>query len=88
MSSLNAIMSIAASGLQASQGALGVTTNNIANSNTPGYTREVVNLTESPTTQQGNLQLGSGVTFQGFTSIRSPTHCSWWNPFLRIRLAE
>jgi flagellar hook-associated protein 1 FlgK len=70
MSSLNSIMSIATEGLQAEQGALAVTTNNIANSNTPGYTREVVNLSESTTVNQGGLQLGTGVTLQGFQSIR------------------
>jgi flagellar hook-associated protein 1 FlgK len=63
-------MSIAGGGLQAAQGALNVTANNIANSDTPGYTREVVNLSESPTVDQGNSQLGTGVTLQGFTSIR------------------
>jgi flagellar hook-associated protein 1 FlgK len=70
MSSLTAIMSIAAGGLQADQGALSVTSNNIANSDTPGYTREVVNLSESPTINEGGLQLGTGVTLQGFQSIR------------------
>lgn len=70
MSTLNSIMSIAGGGLQAAQGALNVTSNNIANSDTPGYTREVVNLSESPTVDQGNLQLGTGVTLQGFTSVR------------------
>lgn len=71
MSTLNSIMSIAGTGLQASQGALNVTANNISNSDTPGYTREVVNLTQSPTIQENNLQVGTGVTFQGFTSVRN-----------------
>ena len=70
MSTLNSIMSIAGEGLQAAQGALNITSNNIANSDTPGYTREVVNLSESPTVDQGNVQLGTGVTLQGFTSVR------------------
>jgi flagellar hook-associated protein 1 FlgK len=63
-------MAIASSSLQAEQGALAITTNNIANSDTPGYSREVVNLTESQTVDQGNMQLGTGVTLQGFQSIR------------------
>jgi flagellar hook-associated protein 1 FlgK len=70
MSSLNAIMSIATGSLQAEQGALAVTTNNISNSNTPGYSREVVNFTESPTIDEGGIQQGTGVTLQGFQSIR------------------
>jgi flagellar hook-associated protein 1 FlgK len=70
MSSLNSILSIALSGLQADQGALSVTGNNIANSDTPGYTREVVNLTESAPVTEGNLQMGTGVTMQGYTSVR------------------
>ncbi len=70
MGTLNSIMSIAGEGLQASQASLNVTANNISNSDTPGYTREVVNLTESQTVQQGGLNLGTGVTMQGFTSVR------------------
>jgi flagellar hook-associated protein 1 FlgK len=68
--SLNSILSIASGSLQAEQGALSVTTNNIANSNTPGYSREVVNLTESQPVDDGNQQMGTGVTLQGFQSIR------------------
>jgi len=64
-------MSIAGEALQSAQGALNVTANNIANSDTPGYTREVVNLTESPTVHQGTLQMGTGVSLQGFTSVRN-----------------
>ena len=49
MSSLNASLFTALSGLAAEQGALQATTNNVANVNTPGYTREVpVLLTRDP----------------------------------------
>ena len=41
MSSLNASLAIALSALDAEQGALAATTNNVANVNTPGYSREV-----------------------------------------------
>jgi flagellar hook-associated protein 1 len=70
MSNLNSIMSIATGSLQAEQGALSVTTNNIANSNTPGYSREVVELSESQPISDGNIQMGTGVTLQGFQSVR------------------
>ena len=39
---LNSIMNSALTGLFTSQSALSVTSNNIANVNTPGYAREVV----------------------------------------------
>jgi flagellar hook-associated protein 1 FlgK len=45
MSSLSNILGIASSGLQASQTALSVVSNNVANVNTTGYVREVVNQT-------------------------------------------
>lgn len=70
MPSLNSIMSIALSGLQSSQGALDVTSNNIANSSTTGYTREVVNLSESGPVTQNGVSYGTGVTLNGYTSVR------------------
>ena len=39
MSSLFGTLSIAVGALQAEQGALSATTNNVANANTPGYSR-------------------------------------------------
>ena len=51
---------ISTSALQAFQNAIAVTSNNIANANTPGYTEESVNLaTAIP--QPGSLSIGSGV---------------------------
>ncbi len=70
MPGLNTSLSIAVQALQAEQGALNVTTNNIANVNTPGYSREVVNFTEAPVSQEGNVAYGTGVTLQGFQSVR------------------
>ncbi len=46
MSSLSTSLWIAEQALQATQGALDVTTNNIANASTPGYSRERRILTE------------------------------------------
>ncbi len=51
--SLNGITNSALSGLQTSQSALGVVSNNIANLNTQGYARRVVN--EQPLSSNGQL---------------------------------
>jgi len=67
---LNASLSVASQGLQAQEAAISVTTNNIANANTPGYSREIVNLSEGVAVGQGDTALGGGVTLQGFSSVR------------------
>jgi flagellar hook-associated protein 1 len=72
MSSLNASLATALSGLAAEQGALEVTTNNVANVNTPGYSREVPVLVESNPIVDYPLTLGAGVTLQSVESIRDP----------------
>lgn len=72
MSSLAASLSAALSGLLAEQGALEATTNNVANVDTPGYTREVpVFVTKDPVVI-GRLTLGTGVDLQSIESIRDP----------------
>ena len=70
MSSLNASLAIALSGLAAEQGALEATSNNVANVNTPGYSREVANLATSDPTIVDPLTFGSGVTLQSIESVR------------------
>jgi flagellar hook-associated protein 1 FlgK len=72
MSSLNAIMGTALSGMIAEQGALQVTTNNVANVNTPGYSREQAVLVTSNPVTIDPLTLGTGVTLQSIESIRDP----------------
>jgi flagellar hook-associated protein 1 FlgK len=62
-------MWIASAALGADQGALDATSNNIANQNTPGYTREVADLTEAAPTVEGNLTYGNGVVLQKIQSI-------------------
>ena len=52
--------SISTSALQAFQNAIAVTSNNIANANTPGYTEESINF-ETAVPQPGGLAIGSGV---------------------------
>lgn len=72
MSSLNASLAAALSGLSADQAALATTTNNVANANTPGYSREVPVLEASNPVVEDSLTLGTGVTLQSIESIRDP----------------
>ena len=55
--------------LFASSLALDVAGENIANVNTPGYTRRRVELSEAPGTYQGRLYLGSGVSAETVTRV-------------------
>jgi flagellar hook-associated protein 1 FlgK len=69
--SLNASLSIAVQSLNAASGALQVTNNNIANANTPGYTRKVpIFQSATPTDQGNNLSLGNGVSLVSYQSVR------------------
>lgn len=63
--SLFGTLQIAANALQAQQIGLQVVGQNIANANTPGYSREEVVFTPAPTQRVGTLQLGLGVQVQG-----------------------
>jgi len=63
-------MSVALQSLLAQQGAMGVVANNIANANTPGYSREVPILEESTPVLSGNSMVGTGVTMSGVQSVR------------------
>jgi flagellar hook-associated protein 1 len=72
MGGLNASLSVALSGLTAEQGALEATTNNVANANTPGYSREVPILATSDPVVITPLTFGSGVTLQSIESVRDP----------------
>jgi flagellar hook-associated protein 1 FlgK len=70
MGGLNTALLIGVSGLDAAQGALDATSNNIANVNTPGYTREEAELSELQQSQTGNEITGGGVNLDGLQSIR------------------
>jgi flagellar hook-associated protein 1 len=70
MGSLSGSMSIALSALLNNQEALDVTSNNIANQNTQGYTRQRVNFSESATVQLGSLQFGTGAQIDNIQSVR------------------
>ncbi len=68
--SLTATLSTATQSLFAQELELQVTNNNIANANTAGYSREVVNLSEADPTQSGNLSIGNGVDIEGIQSVQ------------------
>src|SRR5579872_1093488 len=70
MSSLFGTMSVALQSLLAQQGAMGVVANNIANVNTPGYSRQRPVFQESPPTFFGNTLIGTGVTMSSVESVR------------------
>lgn len=78
--SLTGSLYTALSALDVDQGALAVTSNNIANVNTPGYSRQVVNLEESPTETFGDQQYGTGVAIASIQGIR--------DNLLQLRLNE
>lgn len=65
--SLFGSLQIAANSLQAQQIGLQVVGQNIANANTPGYSREEVVFTPAPTQRIGSLVLGLGVSVQAVT---------------------
>lgn len=68
--SLGSSLFISVQAMLTDQAALAVTSNNIANVNTAGYTREVANLEETPPAQFGNLDFGGGVQLSNIQSVR------------------
>lgn len=70
MAGLNTSLVIGIQALEAAQGALNATSNNIANANTPGYTRQLPQFTQNQETQAGNEVLGGGVNLAGLQSVR------------------
>ena len=70
MPGLNTSLLTAVHALMAQQGAMDATTNNIANANTPGYSRQVPVFSEVPPTCQGSLIFGNGVALERFQSVR------------------
>ena len=69
MIGLSGTLSIATDALGAQTAALEVASNNIANANTPGYSRQVVTLSSAASVQNGTT-VDEGVSYQGFTSVR------------------
>ena len=70
MGGLNATLSLASQALMAQETELSVSNNNIANANTPGYAREIVNLQSSSETLVGSTVVGGGVHVTGIQSVQ------------------
>ena len=70
MGGLNATLYIGMQALDATQGALDATSNNIANANTPGYTREVPQFTEGSLNFENDQVVGGGVSLSSLQSVR------------------
>ncbi len=58
---------ISVTALQALRQAIAVTSNNVANANTPGYDLETINLTTAPPQSNGSVTIGAGVEVAGVT---------------------
>lgn len=68
MGTVNSLMDLARQTLMADQAALNVVSNNVANQNTPGYTRQVVNWQSRDSVTIGAYTVGEGVSV-GATGI-------------------
>ncbi len=65
------LLSIGSSALDAAYTALRTTGNNIANVNTPGYSREITTFTPQISTGVGNMYIGTGVSVQSVSRVYS-----------------
>ena len=70
MGGLNTSLLVGMQALDVTQAALDATSNNIANANTPGYTREVPQFSENAETVSGTSVSGGGVALEKLQSIR------------------
>jgi flagellar hook-associated protein 1 FlgK len=71
MISLSGTLNNAVQALDAQETGLAVTNNNIANVNTPGYSRQTINLAEAAPINEGSISLGSGVNLVGIQSVQN-----------------
>ena len=70
MPGLNASLYLGLTGLQTQQSALNVVGHNIANVNTPGYTRQRADLSANQSLPEGQVFFGTGVTLDAVQGIR------------------
>jgi flagellar hook-associated protein 1 FlgK len=68
---LSSALNIAVGAMLADQAALDTTSNNIANANTPGYSRQTVDFEETPPVEYGGQLFGTGVEIGQITSQRN-----------------
>lgn len=80
MATLSGALSIATRAMLAEEGAMQANTNNFANMNTPGYSREIPILQATDPVISGNVTYGNGVDLEGFQSLR--------DNILNLRIAE
>jgi flagellar hook-associated protein 1 FlgK len=64
---LSDVFGISVSALQAFQAAISVTSNNIANANTPGYAKESIDLASATPQSNGSTSVGAGVVVNGIS---------------------
>lgn len=70
MGTINSAFSMIAQALDAEQAGLSIVSNNVANANTPGYTREIPTWQENRSININGVSLGDGVTETGAMSVR------------------
>ena len=70
MSGLFGVLNIALSSLSVSQDEISTTSNNVANANTPGYSRQVAEVAAGAPVSLGSISYGTGVVLQKIQSIR------------------
>ena len=70
MGSINSAFSMITAALDADQAALNIVSNNVANANTTGYTRQVANWRENDPVNIGGLTFGTGASVTGAISVR------------------
>jgi flagellar hook-associated protein 1 len=70
MGTISSAFNLMSQALQADQAALNVVANNVANANTPGYTRQTPNWQENSPVEIGGISYGTGATETGSTSQR------------------
>jgi flagellar hook-associated protein 1 len=70
MGTINAAFYLITGAIEADQSALDIVANNVANANTPGYTREIPNWSERVPVEINGISYGTGVSQTGPTSVR------------------
>jgi len=69
MSTINSVLDIAKTALLANQKAINVTSHNISNASTPGYTKQTAVMTAMDPVSYGGLYYGSGVTVSSIERV-------------------